>query len=62
MKSQPKHPWCKKVAAKNQKGHAENMWNQNGRPRPPSVDGIKFFYKKLQNNTVVFHYNLAVGR
>ena len=23
MKSQPKHPWCKKVAVKNIKGHAE---------------------------------------
>ena len=42
MKSQPKHPWCKKrCGQESKKGHAENMSNQNGWPRPPAVDGIK---------------------
>ena len=40
LKFQARHPWCKKVAAKNLKGHAKKMWNQNGKPRPPAVDEI----------------------
>ena len=28
--SQPKHPWCKKVVAKNKKAMLKKMWNQNG--------------------------------
>ena len=44
MKSQQKHPWCKKIAAKNlKKAMLKKMWNQNGWQRPPAVDGIKSF-------------------
>ena len=44
MKSQPKHSWNKKVAAKNlKKAMLKKMWNQNGWPRPPTVNGIKIF-------------------
>ena len=44
MKSQPKHPCCKKVVAKNlKKAMLKKMWKQNGWPRPPAVDGIKVF-------------------
>ena len=42
MKSQPKHPWCKKVAAKNlKKAMLKKMGNQNEWPRPSAVDGTK---------------------
>ena len=42
--SQPKHPWCKKVVAKNlKKAGMKKMWNRIGRPRPPAVDEIKIF-------------------
>ena len=37
MKSQLKHPWCKKVATKNLKK------DQSGWSRPPVVDEIEFF-------------------
>ena len=41
MKSQPKHPWCKKSCGQeSKKAVLKKMWNQNGRPRPPAVDGI----------------------
>ena len=54
MKSQSKHCWCKKVAAKNLKmAMLKKMWNQNGWPRPPAVDGIKIFDNDDQATT---HY------
>ena len=40
MKSQPKHPWCKKDL---KEAMLKKMSNQNGWPRPPAVDGIKMF-------------------
>ena len=44
MKSQPKHPWCKKnCGQESKKGHAEKDVKSNGRPRPAAVDGIKSF-------------------
>ena len=44
MKSQPKHPLCKKVAAKNlEKVMLKKMENQNGWPKPPAIDEIKIF-------------------
>ena len=42
VKSQPKHPWCKKVASK-KKGRDEKDVKSNWRPRPPAVDEINFF-------------------
>ena len=35
MKSQPKHPWYKKVTVKNLKKVL--MGNQNGQPKPPEL-------------------------
>ena len=41
MKSQPKHPWCKKSCGQEfKKGHTEKDVKSNGRPRSPAVDGI----------------------
>ena len=68
MKSQPKSPGVKKVAAKNpEKAMLKKMQNQNGRPRPPATDGIKIFGNDDQ---VTKHYcclplrsyNFTVGR
>ena len=58
MKSQPKHPWYKKAAAKYlKKAMLKKMWNQNGLPRPPAVVGIKIFNNDDQ---AAKHYFLAV--
>ena len=48
-------PGVKKVAAENQKkAMLKKMQNQNGRPRPPAVDAIKFLIMmtRPQNITV----------
>ena len=60
-----KQCYNKQVAAKNlKKAMLKKMWNQNGQPRPPDVDGIKFLIMmaRPQNITVACHYNFTTGR
>ena len=61
MKSQPKHPWCKKVATKNLK---KAMLKKMGGLRLPLLMKLKFsiMMTRPQNITVACHYNFAVGR
>ena len=42
--SQPKHPWCKKSCGQeSKKAMLKKMGNQNRRPRPSGIDGVKIF-------------------
>ena len=61
MKSQPKHPWCKKVAAKNlKKGCAEKDVKSKWAARPPLLMEFKFLIMmtRPQNITVAGNSNV----
>ena len=63
--TQPKHPWCKKVAAKNlKKGHAEKDVKSKSVTRPPAIDGIKNFLIMItrQQNIISTKNTMAVKK
>ena len=63
--SQPKHPWCKKVVAKNlKKAMLKNYEIKMGSQGLLLLMELKFLMMmtRPQNITVACHYNFTVGR